>query len=69
MQIIIPMSGFGERFRAAGYNVPKPLIEVNGKCIIQYIVEMFPGLEYYLNYFFESMRNVFEIWKSLITNY
>ena len=34
-----------------------------------FIVEMFPGLEYYLNYFFESMRNVFEIWKSLITNY
>ena len=34
-----------------------------------FIVEMFPGLEFYLNYFFESMRNVFEIWKSLITNY
>ena len=35
------MSGFGERFRAAGYVVPKPLIEVDGKPIIQYIVEMF----------------------------
>jgi NDP-sugar pyrophosphorylase family protein len=43
MQIIIPMSGFGERFRAAGYNMPKPLIKVEGKTIIQHIVEMFPG--------------------------
>jgi len=37
------MSGFGERFRAAGYSVPKPLIEVDGKPIIQHVVEMFPG--------------------------
>ena len=34
-----------------------------------FIIEVFPGLEFYLNYFFESMRNVFEIWKSLIINY
>ena len=43
MQIIIPMSGFGERFRKAGYDVPKPLIKIDGRCIIQHIVEMFPG--------------------------
>ena len=43
MQIIIPMSGFGERFRKVGYSVPKPLIEVDGKTIIEHIVEMFPG--------------------------
>ncbi len=43
MQIIIPMSGFGERFRAAGYVIPKSLIEVDGKPIIQHVVEMFPG--------------------------
>ena len=43
MQIIIPMSGFGERFRKAGYTVPKPLIPVDGKPIIQHVVEMFPG--------------------------
>ena len=34
-----------------------------------FIVEVFPGLEFYLNYFFESIRNIFEIWKSLIANY
>lgn len=43
MQIIIPMSGFGERFRRAGYNVPKPLIEVEGKPIIAHVIDMFPG--------------------------
>ena len=39
MQIIIPMSGYGERFKKAGYKVPKPLIEVDGKPIIQLLVE------------------------------
>jgi NDP-sugar pyrophosphorylase family protein len=43
MQIIIPMSGFGERFRVAGYKVPKPLIEIESKPIIAHVVDMFPG--------------------------
>ena len=43
MQIVIPMSGFGERFRKVGYLVPKPLIMIDGKTIIQHVVEMFPG--------------------------
>ena len=43
MQIIIPMSGFGERFRQAGYDVPKPLIEMEGKPIIAHVADMFPG--------------------------
>jgi NDP-sugar pyrophosphorylase family protein/putative flippase GtrA len=43
VQIIIPMSGFGERFRQAGYTVPKPLIEIDGKPIIAHVIDMFPG--------------------------
>lgn len=43
MQIIIPMSGFGERFRRAGYDVPKPLIQIDGRPIIAYVIDMFPG--------------------------
>ena len=43
MQIVIPMSGFGERFRRAGYDVPKPLILVDGKPIIAHVIDMFPG--------------------------
>lgn len=43
VQIVIPMSGFGERFRRAGYAMPKPLIEVGGKPIIAHVVDLFPG--------------------------
>ena len=34
-----------------------------------FIISNIPSSEYYLNYFFESVRNIFEIWKNLITNY
>ena len=34
-----------------------------------FIVQKLPFTEFYLNYFFESMRNIFEIWKNLIANY
>ena len=43
MQVVIPMSGIGKRFGDAGYTVPKPLIEVDGKPIISYVIDMFPG--------------------------
>jgi NDP-sugar pyrophosphorylase family protein len=44
MQVVIPMSGFGERFRRAGHTVPKPLIEAEGKPIIAHVVDLFPGV-------------------------
>ena len=34
-----------------------------------YIITLFPNAEFYLSYFFENIKNVFEIWKSLIANY
>lgn len=43
VQIIIPMSGLGQRFIDAGYKDPKPLIEVDGKPIIEHVVNLFPG--------------------------
>jgi NDP-sugar pyrophosphorylase family protein len=43
MQIVIPMSGFGERFRRAGYRVPKPLIEIEGKPVIAHVIDLFPS--------------------------
>lgn len=43
MQIIVPMSGTGRRFLDAGYADPKPLIEVDGNPIINYVVKLFPG--------------------------
>jgi len=39
MNVLIPMAGAGSRFATAGYTFPKPLIEVNGKPMIQVVVE------------------------------
>lgn len=39
MKIIIPMTGYGSRFVAAGYKTLKPLIRVNGKPIIEWIIK------------------------------
>lgn len=39
MKVVIPMAGLGSRFAQAGYTFPKPLIEVNGKPMIQVVVE------------------------------
>ena len=39
MRVLIPMAGAGSRFEKAGYTFPKPLIEVNGKPMIQLVVE------------------------------
>jgi HAD superfamily hydrolase (TIGR01509 family) len=39
LNILIPMAGAGSRFEQAGYTFPKPLIEVNGKPMIQVVVE------------------------------
>jgi len=43
VQIIIPMSGLGQRFIDAGYILPKPLIEVDGKPMIEHVINLFPG--------------------------
>ena len=34
-----------------------------------FIIQNLPFTEFYLNYFFESMRNMFEIFKNLISSY
>lgn len=39
MNVLIPMAGAGSRFKEAGYTFPKPLINVNGKPMIQVVVE------------------------------
>jgi len=40
MKIIIPMAGRGRRFDQ--YLIPKPLIEIDGKPMIEHVVSMFP---------------------------
>ena len=48
MQIIIPMSGVGQRFLDAGYKTPKPLIKVDGKTIIEHVCNLFPKESNYI---------------------
>jgi dTDP-glucose pyrophosphorylase len=39
MNILIPMAGEGSRFKINGYELPKPLIEVDGKPMIKRAIE------------------------------
>lgn len=39
LNILIPMAGAGSRFAKVGYSFPKPLIDVNGKPMIQVVVD------------------------------
>ena len=39
LNVLIPMAGAGSRFQKAGYTFPKPLIDVNGKPMIQHVVD------------------------------
>jgi dTDP-glucose pyrophosphorylase len=39
LNIIVPLAGEGTRFKERGYTFPKPLIEINGKPMIQVVVE------------------------------
>lgn len=38
LNIVIPMAGRGSRFAKAGYDLPKPLIDVNGKPMIERVI-------------------------------
>ena len=49
MNVLIPMAGAGKRFADAGYIFPKPLIEINNKPMIQWVIE---SLNLKANYIF-----------------
>jgi len=38
LNIVVPMAGRGSRFANAGYKLPKPLIIVHNKPMIQYVI-------------------------------
>jgi NDP-sugar pyrophosphorylase family protein len=42
MKVVIPMSGMSSRFSCSGYQLPKYLIEVDGKTVIKHIVDLYP---------------------------
>lgn len=57
MNILIPMAGAGSRFEKAGYTFPKPLIDVRGKPMIQWVVE---NLNIEAKYIFIVQKSHFE---------
>lgn len=50
INVVIPMAGLGSRFLKAGYETPKPFIEINGKPLIQIVLEnlQLPNARYIL---------------------
>ena len=53
LNIVIPMAGLGSRFANVGYKLPKPLIDVNGKPMIQVVVE---NMNINAHYIFIAMK-------------
>ena len=43
MNLIIPMAGQGKRFRNAGFSTFKPFIPINGKLMLDYVIDRFPA--------------------------
>ena len=71
MHVIIPMSGKGQRFIDAGYEVPKPLIKVDGKPIIEHVCDLFPGenkFTFICNSAHLAETNMTEVLKSIKPN-
>lgn len=46
MNILVLMAGKGQRFVNEGYTVPKPLIQVNGKTILEWTTESCPYIKH-----------------------
>lgn len=62
MKVIIPVAGKGTRLRPHTYVLPKPLIRVAGKPIIDYIIEQFINVDFsevifIIGYLGEQIKN------------
>lgn len=57
LNVLIPMAGAGSRFAQQGYTFPKPLIEVNGKPMIEVVVK---NLNIEANYIFLVQKEHYE---------
>jgi len=63
MKILIPMAGEGSRFSKEGYTFPKPLVDVNGKPMIQKVVE---NLDFDCEYVFLVRQEHIEKYSGLL---
>jgi len=71
MKVIIPMSGMNNRFVNAGYSTPKYLIEIDGKLVIEHIVNLYPkdsDFVFIINDKHKEETNVLSILNTLVEN-
>lgn len=70
VNFLIPMAGAGSRFFKAGYNIPKPLIDVFGEPMIKWAVKSFDFLDKIDNYqlifvILEEHDNIYDLGNKL----
>ena len=63
MKVLIPMAGEGSRFAKEGYQFPKPLIDVEGKPMIQRVVE---NLKFDAEYIFLVRKEHIEAYDGIV---
>ena len=54
MQILIPMTGEGSRFKRAGYDRLKPMIKVHGVSMVEWVTRLFPGADHEISFICQS---------------
>ena len=72
MNIIITMAGLGSRFRNAGYDVPKYMIEVKGKTLFEWAMDSLLDYNPHVSSYFFIVRvedNAMEFIKEKCPNY
>ena len=71
VNIVIPMAGLGSRFALAGYEKPKPFIDVNGKPMISMVIDNlhYPGAKYILIGRKEHLEQEKELAEAIKANY
>lgn len=62
LNIVIPMAGRGSRFADAGYEVPKPLIQIKGKPMFEWAAKTFSSITMKKRYIFIILREHAEKW-------
>jgi len=71
MKVLIPMSGMSSRFVNEGYSIPKYLIEISGKKVIEHIIDLYPKdseFVFILNDIHEKLHNVKKLLDKLCEN-
>lgn len=56
INIVIPMAGLGQRFVEAGYDKPKPLIDVVGVPMIKRVIDSLTLKNYYYKFIFIALQ-------------